>query len=227
MEKHPMRPCRLCQNPSQIIFEDVRPFYACNVCGLIFSDCLLSAEEVEKHYKNQYSSGFDWKKEAQHFVEWFDHFGFAVPVRTLSIFDYGSGGGFLTKALREMSFKVDCYEPILHGEFNRENYAEAYEIVILNEVVEHLEDINKTLDTVYSILADNGVVFIKTNLTDKLINNPLNFYELFKGWWYKDDPTHISFFSSLTIEYICKDRGRNLVDKAISETNNCVVLQKI
>jgi len=222
-----MRPCRLCHNQAQLVFEDVRPFYACNVCGLIFSDCFLSIEAVEKHYKDQHTNPFDWKKEAEGFVEWLKNFGFSVPLWSLSIFDYGSGGGFLTEALRKIGFKVDCYEPMLHGEFIRENYANAYDVIILNEVVEHLEDINKTLDIVYNVLADNGVVFIKTLLMDKIINDPLNFQELFKSWWYKDDPTHISFFSFLTIEYICKDRGRNLVVRAISNTDNCVVLQKI
>jgi 2-polyprenyl-3-methyl-5-hydroxy-6-metoxy-1,4-benzoquinol methylase len=222
-----MRPCRLCQNPSQIIFEDVRPFYACNVCGLIFSDCLLSAEEVEKHYKDQYQNEWDWGNEAEVFVLWLKNFRGTAPSLSLSILDYGSGGGLLAEALRKVGFKVDCYEPMLHGDFNRESYSEAYDIIILNEVIEHLEDINKTLDIVYNVLADNGVVFIKTNLTDKLINNPLNFQKLFKGWWYKDDPTHISFFSFLTIEYICKDRGRRLEVRAISETDNCVMLQKI
>ncbi len=51
--------------------------------------------------------------------------------------------------------------------------------------------------------------------------------ESFKNWWYKDDPTHISFFSFLTFDYICNNRGRNLAVKAISSTDNCVVLQKM
>ena len=222
-----MRPCRLCHNQAKLVFEDVRPFYACNICGLIFSDCFLSVEAVEKHYKDQHTNPFDWKKEAEVFVEWLNNVGFSVPLLSISILDYGSGSGLLAEALKKIGFKVDCYEPMLHGEFNRESYSEAYDVIILNEVVEHLEDINKTLDIVYKVLADNGVVFIKTLLTDRLINDPLNFQDLFKGWWYKDDPTHISFFSFLTIDYICKDRGRNLVARAISITDNCVVLQKI
>lgn len=222
-----MRPCRLCRHPARLVFEDTRPFYACNVCGLIFSDCFLSVEAVEKHYKDQYDPDFDWKRESGFVVEWLKKLVDPITLLSLSILDYGSGGGFLTKALREMGFKVDCYEPMLHGEFVRENYSNAYDVVILNEVIEHLEDINKTLDIVYNVLADNGLVFLKTLLTDHMINDPLNFQALFKGWWYKDDPTHISFFSSLTIEYICNDRGRSLVDRAFSSTDNCVVLQKI
>jgi SAM-dependent methyltransferase len=226
-QEHPMRPCRLCQNPAHLVFEDTRPFFACNVCGLIFTDCCISVEAVEKHYKDQHSNTFDWMKEANSFTGWLKNLGHADPCLSLSILDYGSGSGLLTEAFRRIGFKVDCYEPMVHGEFNRESYSEAYGVIILNEVIEHLEDINKTLDIVDSVLAGNGFVFIKTLLTDQIINDPENFKESFTHWWYKDDPTHISFFSFLTIEYLCKDRGRNLMVRATSSTDNCVVLQKM
>ena len=87
--------------------------------------------------------------------------GLAGPLSSLSILDYGSGSGMLTEALRKIGFRVDCYEPMLQGEFNRESYSEAYDVIILNEVVEHLEDINKTLDIIYSLMAVNGVVLLK------------------------------------------------------------------
>jgi SAM-dependent methyltransferase len=221
-----VRPCRICRNPSYLVFEDTRSFFACNVCGLIFSDCLISPEAVEKHYKDQHSNTFDWMKEANGFMESLRNMGSAVPLMSQSILDYGSGSGLLSEAFRKIGFKVDGYEPMLHGEFNRESYSETYDVIILNEVIEHLEDINKTLDIIYNLMAANGVVFIKTLLTDQIINDPKNFEESFKRWWYKDDPTHISFFSFLTIEYLCNDRGRKLAVRAISYNDNCVVLQK-
>ena len=141
-----MRPCRLCHNPAKLVFGDIRPFFVCNVCGLIFTDCCISIEAVEKHYKDQHSNTFDWMKEANSFAEWIKNMGLAGPHSSLSILDYGSGSGMLSEAFRKIGFKVDSYEPMLHGEFNRESYSEAYDIIILNEVVEHLEDINKTLD---------------------------------------------------------------------------------
>jgi SAM-dependent methyltransferase len=222
-----MRPCRICRNPSYPVFEDTRPFFACNVCGLIFSDCIISPEAVEKHYKDQHVNPFDWMKEANGFVEWIKNAGFSVPLLSLSILDYGSGSGLLTEALRKIGFKVDCYEPMVHGEFDFSNYSQSYDAIILNEVVEHLEDINQILDIVYKVLAADGIVIIKTLLTDQIINDPENFKGLFTRWWYKDDPTHISFFSFLTIDYICHDRGRKLAVRAISLNDNCVVLQKV
>jgi len=222
-----MRTCRLCHHPAHLVFEEVRPFFACNVCGLIFSDCFISAEAIEKHYKDQHNNVFNWKKEAGFFIEWLKNLEWSLPLSSLSFLDYGSGGGFLTEELRRMGYAVDCYEPMLHGEFNPNKYSKAYDVIIMNEVVEHLEDINKTLDIIYSLLADNGVVIIKTLLTDRIINDPENFKESFTRWWYKDDPTHISFFNFMTIEYLCHDRGRNLMVRAISSTDNCVVLQKM
>jgi SAM-dependent methyltransferase len=222
-----MRTCRLCNHPAQLVFEDVRPFFACNVCGLIFSDCFISAEAVEKHYTDQHKNTFDWDQEANGFVEAIKKLGLESPLSSLSILDYGSGSGLLAEALRKAGFNVDCYEPMIHGEFNAQNYSKAYDVIILNEVVEHLEDINKTLDIIYNLLPIKGVVFIKTLLTDPIVNHPENFKALFSAWWYKDDPTHISFFNLLTIDYICQDRGRHLALRATSYTDNAVVLQKM
>ena len=222
-----MRPCRLCSHPAHLVFEESRPFFACNVCGLIFTDCFISEEAVEKHYKDQHGNTFDWMNEANGFVEWIRNMGLAVPLLSLSMLDYGSGSGLLTEALKKIGFQVDCYEPMLHGEFNPDKYSKSHDVVILNEVVEHLEDINKTFDIIYRVLSPNGVVVIKTLLTDWIINDPENFKESFTRWWYKDDPTHISFFSFMTIEYLCHDRGRNLAVGAVSSTNNCVVLKRM
>jgi SAM-dependent methyltransferase len=221
-----MRSCRICSHPAHLLFNDTRPFFGCNVCGLIFTDCFISEEAVEKHYKDQHSNSFDWMREAKGFVEWIKNMGQPVPLLSLSILDYGSGSGLLAEALKNIGFQVDCYEPMLHGKFNPNVYSKSYDVIILNEVMEHLEDINQILDRIYGILALNGVIIIKTLLTDRIINDPENFKESFSRWWYKDDPTHISFFSFMTIEYLCHDRGRNLVIRAISYNDNCVVLQK-
>ncbi|MEW6184554.1 MAG: class I SAM-dependent methyltransferase [Thermodesulfobacteriota bacterium] len=220
------RPCRLCGHPAIQVYEDDRPFFACNICGLIFSDCLISTEAAEKHYQDQYKNAFDWDKEALAFVAMINQCKHSPEPSSLSVLDYGSGGGFLTEALRRKGFTVDGYEPMIHGEFEEGKYSRNYDVVILNEVLEHLPDINKTFDLIYDLVAPQGIMILKTLLTDSLINDPEHFLQLFKAWWYKDDPTHISFFSSLTFEFLCRDRGRNLEVLGISSTENCLVLKK-
>jgi hypothetical protein len=64
---------------------------------LIFSDCFISEEAVEKHYKDQYCNTYDWMKEANGFMERLRNMGSTFPFMSLSILDYGSGSGLLNK----------------------------------------------------------------------------------------------------------------------------------
>lgn len=123
----------------------------------------------------------------------------------IKILDYGSGGGFLARELRNSGLNVECYEPMLDGAFCKEAHIKKYDILILNEVIEHIDQLLITFSNIYDSLIDGGSVLIKTMVTDSILTDPYNFSYNFRHWWYKDDPTHVSFFSSLTFEYICSN----------------------
>jgi glycosyltransferase involved in cell wall biosynthesis len=214
------RHCRICDKHAYMVFEDSRPFYLCNNCGLIFSDCSLSQEEIKKHYQSQYANNFDWNKEAKALLE---VVRFAVTPR--KIFDFGSGSGLLADAFRSMGCEVDNYEPMFHGDFRAENYNNSSDLVILNEVIEHIEDVLKTFDNVYSVTRPGGIIFIKTLTTDAIVNESNKFQELFNNWWYKDDQTHVSFFCQRTFEYICAMKN-NYQLQMLAIRPNGVILQR-
>jgi hypothetical protein len=52
------------------------------------------------------------------------------------------------------------------------------------------------------MLKDNGLLGI---MTKRLIN-----FEKFRSWHYKNDPTHVCFYSDLTFEYIAEKWGYKL-----------------
>ena len=193
-----MRLCRLCESKTSVVFKNTRHFFACTNCGLIFSDCPLPEQEKQAHYTGQYDNGFNWENEARYFTKF-------LPAEKISykILDYGSGGGHLANELRKTGYDIDCYEPMFHGEFDMLQHYGAYDFIILNEVIEHVEHLKNILENINYSLKPGGQVLIKTMVTDGLISDPYNFEYNFKEWWYKDDLTHISFFSSITFEYIC------------------------
>lgn len=193
-----MRSCRLCEGQTSVVFKDTRVFFACTTCGLIFSDCHLTEQEKQAHYIGQYNNGFNWEHEACYFINFFPR-----GKKDLKILDYGSGGGYLANELKNVGYAVDCYEPMFHGEFNRSQNSGLYDFLILNEVIEHVEDLISVLNNIYYSLKLGGQVLIKTAITDNIISDPYNFEHNFREWWYKDDLTHISFFSTLTYEFIC------------------------
>lgn len=211
--------CRVCDSSSFVVFENSRPFYLCKNCGLIFADCPLSPEEIKEHYQSQYSIFFDWAGEAKAVLE-----VVSFVVKPRKIFDYGSGSGLFTNALRSMGFEVDNYEPMLHGDFKSKDYNSDYDLIILNEVIEHVEDVMTLFDNVCSVIKSGGIVFISTLMTDTIINESNRFQEHFNNWWYKDDKTHISFFCQLTFEYICSMYDRRQLQMLFAGANG-VILQ--
>jgi len=215
------RCCRICDDQSFTFFSDCRPYYLCKTCSFIFTDSSLSTEETKEHYQSQYVNNFDWSNFAKSLLE---SLSFSITPRT--ILDFGSGSGKLADEFRTMGFEVHNYEPMLHGVFQTENYLNSYDLVILNEVIEHIVDVLSVFDCVCSLTRPGGLLYVGTLLTDAMINEPDKFQELFSSWWYKDDQTHVSFFSQLTFEYICSIKNIYRL-QMLSAGANGVILQKV
>jgi hypothetical protein len=66
----------------------------------------------------------------------------------------------------------------------------------MTEVIEHLRDPKFELERLVSMLNPNGFLSIMTSFYNESID--------FKTWWYKNDFTHIAFYSHQTFEYIAK-----------------------
>ncbi|MFZ4857474.1 MAG: class I SAM-dependent methyltransferase [Desulfuromonadaceae bacterium] len=211
----------MCDKQAFLVFEDSRPFYICCNCGLIFTECSLSRAQKNEHYQSQHANPFDWLKEAEALLRLVS---FAVVPR--KIFDFGSGSGFLAAAFKSLGYEVTTYEPLLHGEFKRNNYNCSNDLVILNQVIEHVEDIDSLVDNVYSVTEPGGIIFVATLMTDAITDELSRFQEQFKKWWYKDDQTHISFFSQCTFEYICANKDSNQL-KLVYFHPNYVLLQRM
>lgn len=215
------RTCRICNNQAFIFFEDSRPFYLCKNCGVIITESPLTLEEKEQHYQSQHATEFDWNNYAKSIL---DAVSFAVTPGT--ILDFGSGSEFLSDALTSMGYAVDSYEPMLHGDFKTGQYSVCYDLVILNEVIEHLVDVKAVIDSVHSVTRPGGIIYIGTLMTDNMMNEPASFHETFGNWWYKDDQTHVSFFCQLTFEYICALNTQHQLRLILSGPGG-VILQKI
>ena len=71
-----------------------------------------------------------------------------------------------------------------------------YDFITASEVVEHLHDPAAELARLWSILKPGGWLGIMTKLAlDR---------EAFSRWHYKNDPTHICFFSRKTMDWLAR-----------------------
>ena len=199
-------PCRICNTSSPVFYQDTRPFYKCPDCFLIFTNQLPEKSFEEAHYKSQWKEtdpGF-WKEQAEAVASYIKNYG--DPKRVL---DFGAGSGELSKELENMGYQMTTLEPMVDGYLKEQNYPFKFDVVIAIEVIEHLPDVWGELEQIEKVLAPGGIIIISTSLTNRFISAP-NVDEIFKDWWYKDDPTHLSFFCNRTLSVMADKRNYDI-----------------
>jgi len=169
-----------------------RKFYKCPECCLIFTDEILPPAEEEVHYKNQWGKADPkvWKNQADLILK--VACNYRMPGRIL---DFGSGSGDLTRELQRMGLDVTPLEPMVHGFLKDQNFPRKFDVVVAIEVIEHLLDPWRELRELEKNLVDDGIMIFSTLFTNPFLDQP-DEIEQFRSWWYKDDPTHVSFFSN-------------------------------
>ena len=90
--------------------------------------------------------------------------------------------------LREAGFAVALYDSFFAP--NEDVLDASYDFISATEVVEHLYWPGRELQRLWALLQPDGWLGIMT----KLVRDPLEF----ASWHYKNDPTHVCFFSAAT-----------------------------
>lgn len=192
--------CLLCRSAdTSFFFEDkFREFRRCTVCRLIFVPDYhhVSRESeiarYEEHNNDPEDQGYrDFLgRIVAPLIE-------NVPKRAKGL-DFGSGPTPLLAALlRDKGFTVEIFDP---------NYAQdksvlskSYDFVITTEVIEHMKRPLMALRRLLGLLKPGGILAIMTL--------PYNRDVDFSGWHYKNDRTHIAYFSVETFDWLAKEIG--------------------
>lgn len=110
--------------------------------------------------------------------------------------DFGSGkGSALAKLLEDANFEITRYDPAFFQ--NPDALKKKYNFVYTCEVVEHLFEPGAVFKALKSLLIPNGFLAVMTHLYNDQIN--------FKDWYYRKDPTHVSFYSRKSFEWIASE----------------------
>jgi 2-polyprenyl-3-methyl-5-hydroxy-6-metoxy-1,4-benzoquinol methylase len=171
-------------------------FCKCPVCALIFTNETADNAAAEKHYKSQWNNtdANFWKQQVEGLLGVIQRY--RMPVGR--VLDFGSGSGEITKEFQRRDIDATPLEPMVHGYLKDQNYPHKFDVVVGVEVIEHLPNLSQELKEIDRFLADDGIMLFTTILTNSFIDSA-NAVDVFKGWWYKDDPTHVSFFSNKSI----------------------------
>jgi hypothetical protein len=115
--------------------------------------------------------------------------------------DFGCGPGpALAQMLRGAGFAVALYDKFFAP--NEATLADSYDFVTATEVVEHLRRPGWELQRLWSLLSSRGWLGIMT----KLVQDPNSFAR----WHYKNDPTHICFYSADTWRWWASRHGASV-----------------
>lgn len=159
---------------------------------------LPSDEEELKRYQLHENDSFD--KGYQAFIRpLINAIDSSFPNNSKGL-DYGSGPGTLTgDLLTQKGFCIKKYDPFFADK--SENLQAEYDFIICCEVMEHFHRPQKEFKKLYRLLVDKGKLFCKTSLITPAI------IQKFQRWRYKDDPTHVFFYSKESLNWIKKQIG--------------------
>jgi len=196
--------CTLCHDSNTVIYSELADasYFQCSNCQLIFQDpkTYLDGEEEKARYDTHQNNPEDpgYRKFLARVV---DPLLERIEPGQKGL-DFGCGPGpTISVMLEEKGYKVDNYD--LYFRPDTKLVEKSYDFITSTEVFEHFYLPGKEFEKVWSLLKPNGVLGVMTL-----------FYpdskEVFNSWWYKNDPTHVCFFSPEVFEFIGKKYGARI-----------------
>lgn len=193
--------CPLCQSVKISFFcknvkgKSTFKYYRCNNCDLVFMqrDRLLTPEDESSRYlmhqNDKRTLGYE-----MFLRELIDPMLRRVKLEAEGL-DYGSGPyPMLAKIIEENGYNVEVYDPFFAN--HQAKLMKQYDFITCCEVAEHFHHPNKEFSRLKKMLKPNGLLGIRTNILYSHIN--------FSNWYYKDDDTHVVFYSPKTVNWICE-----------------------
>lgn len=116
--------------------------------------------------------------------------------------DFGCGPGpVLGDLLSRSGFDTDLYDPFFFP--GCEHRSRSYDLITSTEVFEHLASPADVLDQLCGVLRPGGFLALMTHLHPGVHH--------FADWWYHRDPTHVTFYSRDTVDWISDNWPLDLV----------------
>ncbi|RYV02974.1 methyltransferase [Shewanella sp. OPT22] len=187
--------CVLCEHPDLTFYHQdrKREYWQCQHCQLVQvpPQFHITTEqekaEYDKHDNQDDDSGY------RHFLSrCLNPILERVDSSQLGL-DFGCGEGrVLSKMAQEAGVSVNNYD--LYYADDQSVLAQQYDFITATEVIEHIYDAKGTFELFDRLLTANGQLAL---MTKRVIDK-----EAFSRWHYKNDPTHICFYSVATFEWL-------------------------
>ena len=193
--------CPLCQqNESQLYHSDKhREYWRCQICDLIFvpSQFFLSAEAEKARYQQHNNDPADKKYCA---------FLGRIISPMLPYLSAGSKGldfgcgpfpgekSALAILFEQAGFPMAIYDPFFVPDAKALD--QQYDFIVTTEAIEHFYRPFEEVSLLFNLLRPNGILGIMTRRHDSTDD--------FARWVYKDDPSHVCFFSKASFQWLAQ-----------------------
>lgn len=192
--------CPLCRtHTNRWYFEDdKRSYKRCDCCNLVFVPAAyhVSSErekaEYDLHQNNPQDPGY-----RRFLSRLMTPMAAKVPSPANGL-DFGCGPGpTLSLMFAEAGYSMEIYDKFYAND--QRVLCRRYDFITCTEVVEHLSHPGQTLAALYALLNAGGWLGIMTKLAQD--------QAAFAKWHYKNDVTHIAFFSRDTFSWLARHWG--------------------
>lgn len=192
-----MMNCPLCHSDNHQPFysEETRFYHRCQQCFLIFVDqTFWLKNQEEKAIYDLHENSSDDQGYRDFLNRLFTPMNELIKSKSKGL-DFGSGNGpTLSKMFEEAGHQVELFDKYYAD--RAQVFEKKYDFILATEVIEHLSKPRFELERLLSVLRPAGYLGIMTKLArDK---------KAFATWHYKNDPTHICFYSRETFEWIAR-----------------------
>ena len=196
-----MQTCPLCHSQGAGLFhqDKRRQYFRCGHCALVFADpaARLSPEDEKAHYdlheNNPEDAGY-----RRFLSRLADPLQERLGRSKLNGLDFGSGPGpTLSLMFVEQGHDMAIYDPYFAPE--PAVLATQYDFVTCTEAIEHFYTPAKEWGLLLGMVKPGGWLGLMTKLATDA--------DAFSRWHYKNDPTHVSFFSRDTFKFLAERDG--------------------
>ncbi len=190
--------CPLCSTENEIFFQEQEIYYKCSVCFGIYADeenkLDLASEKKRYELHDDDTADAGYRK-------------FANPIVSSILDDYKStdkgldfGAGtsaIISVILKEHNYDIKNYDPYFH--IYPKLLEQKYDYISSCEVIEHFYIPYKEFKLLKSLLKENSKIYLMSELYNEETD--------FSSWYYKNDPTHVFFYSNKTFQWIKNEFG--------------------
>jgi hypothetical protein len=180
---------------------DEKRYWKCGNCHLVWLEKSQrpTAEAEVARYREHHNSTY-----SPEYLEYLGRTAFPVAdclSSGASGLDYGSGPvAGMQFLLNPLGYKVATFDPFFFPDFDL--LKNSYDFILCSEAAEHFFQPEVEFDRFDAMLVPGGWLGISSRLVVSR--------EEFPDWYYRRDPTHVSFYSEATVQWIARCFGWEL-----------------